>query len=113
VTMTRRHLLQASSMLLGRTAFANLEGIPHHKATAKRVIYLFQHGGPSQIDMFDHKPGLAKLRGADLPPSVRMGQRLTGMTAYQAAFPTARVRAARTERPVDERPRAASSQDRR
>jgi hypothetical protein len=50
---------------------------------------LFQHGGPSQLDLFDWKPNLAKVRGQDLPESVRQGQRLTGMTAYQATFPTA------------------------
>lgn len=87
--MTRRHLLQFSSMLLGRAAFASLEGLPHFTPKAKRVIYLFMHGGPSQLDLFDYKPNLTKVRGADLPESIRMGQRLTGMTAYQAKFPTA------------------------
>jgi hypothetical protein len=80
-------------MLLGRTALGStadsIEGLPHHKPRAKRVIYLFQHGGPSQLDLFDYKPALTKLRGTDLPASIRMGQRLTGMTAYQANFPTA------------------------
>jgi len=54
-----------------------------------RVIYLFQHGAPSQLDLFDYKPALADQRGKDLPESIRKGQRLTGMTAYQATFPTA------------------------
>ena len=53
------------------------------------MIYLFQHGAPSQLDLFDYKPALQKLRGTDLPDSVRMGQRLTGMSAYQSKFPTA------------------------
>jgi hypothetical protein len=87
--MTRRSLLALPSMLLGRTAFAALEGLPHYPPKAKRVIYLFMHGAPSQLDLFDYKPTLQKLRGQDLPESVRMGQRLTGMTAYQAKFPTA------------------------
>jgi len=53
------------------------------------VIYLFQSGAPSQMDLFDPKPGLAKLRATDLPDSIRQGQRLTGMTASQATFPVA------------------------
>src|SRR5262245_32542843 len=50
---------------------------------AKRVIYLFQSGGPSHLDLFDYKPGLQAQFGIDLPPSVRMGQRITGMTSGQ------------------------------
>src|SRR5438309_4218957 len=57
--------------------------------TAKRVIYLFQSGAPSQMDLFDYKPGLERFRGAELPDSVRKGQRLTGMTATQVSFPVA------------------------
>jgi hypothetical protein len=87
--ITRRHMLQMSSMMLGRTALAQLEGVPHFAPKAKRVIFLFMHGGPSQLDLFDYKPELAKHRGKDLPASIRMGQRLTGMTAYQETFPTA------------------------
>lgn len=85
--MTRRGFLHtaAVSSLLG----AEQGALPHHAAKAKRVIFLFQHGGPSQLDLFDWKPNLAKVRGQDLPESVRQGQRLTGMTAYQAKFPTA------------------------
>src|SRR5690242_5699069 len=65
----------------GRAAGAGgLPGLPHFAPRAKRIIYLFQSGAPSQIDLFDPKPGLAKFRGQDLPDSVRMGQRLTGMT---------------------------------
>ncbi len=53
----------------------------------KRVIFLFQSGGPSQMDLFDHKPGLADIRATDLPDSIRQGQRFTGMTATQSSFP--------------------------
>ncbi|MBK9165913.1 MAG: DUF1501 domain-containing protein [Bryobacterales bacterium] len=98
--MTRRHFfgrassgigIAALGSLLGAEARADdaLAGLPHHPPKAKRVIYLFQHGGPSQIDLFDHKPDLVRFRGQDLPESVRMGQRLTGMTAFQDNFPTA------------------------
>src|SRR5262249_33418001 len=66
-----------------------LPGLPHFKPTAKRVIYLFQSGAPSQLDLFDPKPKLADLRGSELPDSVRQGQRLTGMTATQDSFPVA------------------------
>lgn len=59
------------------------------KARAKRVIYLFQSGGPSQLDLFDYKPALARLRAQELPESVRQGQRLTAMTATQTSFPLA------------------------
>ena len=61
----------------------------HVPARAKRVIYLFQSGGPSQLDLFDPKPGLEKNRGIDLPASVRMGQRITGMTSGQKTLPVA------------------------
>jgi hypothetical protein len=62
---------------------------PQFPATAKRVIYLFQSGAPSQMELFDYKPKLAGLRATELPASVRMGQRLTGMTATQTSFPVA------------------------
>ncbi len=62
-------------------------GQPHFPPKAKRVIYLFQSGAPSQLDLFDYKPLLAKMNGQDLPESVRQGQRLTGMSAGQASFP--------------------------
>ena len=67
-------------------------GSPHFTPKAKRVIYLFQSGGPSQLDIFDYKPLLNKMNGEDLPESVRKGQRLTGMTAGQASFPLAGTR---------------------
>ncbi|MBJ6367479.1 DUF1501 domain-containing protein [Snuella sedimenti] len=59
----------------------------HFAPKAKRVIYLFQSGGPSQLELFDYKPLLNKMRGEDLPDSVRQGQRLTGMTSGQERFP--------------------------
>lgn len=58
-------------------------GLPHFAPRAKRVIYLFMHGGPSQMDLFDHKPAIKGKRGTQLPDSVRQGQRLTGMTSGQ------------------------------
>lgn len=60
-----------------------LAGLPHHKPRAKNVIFLTQSGGPSQIELFDEKSGLAKLAGQELPESVRQGQRLTTMTSGQ------------------------------
>ena len=56
---------------------------------AKRIIYLFMQGGPSQLDLFDYKPDLANRHGEELPESVRMGQRITGMTAKQSSLPVA------------------------
>ena len=64
-------------------------GIPHFVPKAKRVIYLFQSGAPSQLDLFDHKPLLNKMNGKELPASVLGNQRLTGMTAGQTTFPLA------------------------
>jgi hypothetical protein len=64
-------------------------GLPHFTPRAKRVIYLFQSGAPSQMDLFDYKPELQILRGTELPDSIRRGQRLTGMTATQESFPVA------------------------
>ena len=61
----------------------------HLPPKAKRIIYLFMSGGPSQLDLFDYKPLLNRLNGEDLPQSVRMGQRLTGMSANQATLPMA------------------------
>lgn len=83
----------ALGTLLRRNAFAEaaapwpgaLPGL-HFAPKAKRVIYLFQSGAPSHIDLFDPKPKLTQMTGVELPPSVRMGQRITGMTAGQAAL---------------------------
>jgi hypothetical protein len=66
-----------------------LPGLPHFPPKAKRVIYLFQEGGVSQLETFDYKPQLEKLRGQELPDSVRNGQRFTAMTAGQSSFPLA------------------------
>src|SRR5687767_6585095 len=98
-SITRRHFFGLSSTGIGVAALASLltrdghaatglTGLPHFTPKAKRVIYLFQHGAPSQLDLFDYKPALQKHRGAELPASIRMGQRLTGMTAQQEKFPT-------------------------
>lgn len=106
--MTRRHFFGLCSRGIGTAALASLLspqafaaatrqanaargvlGGPHFVPKAKRIIYLFMSGGPSQIDLFDYKPKMAALRGTDLPDSVRMGQRLTGMTSNQAKFPVA------------------------
>ena len=96
---TRRHFFGKSAYGLGIAALSNLlgeelpptglPGLPHFAPRAKRVVYLFQSGAPSQLDMFDHKPHLERLRGTDLPDSVRKGQRLTAMTATQSTFPIA------------------------
>lgn len=64
-----------------------MPGIPHFAPKAKRVIYLFQNGAPSQLETWDYKPTLNKMMGQDLPESIRNGQRLTGMTSGQKTFP--------------------------
>jgi hypothetical protein len=81
----------AVATMLKRDVFAQEERLkqPQFAPRAKRVIYLCQSGAPSQMDLFDHKPALEKYRGGDLPDSVRMGQRFTGMTATQERFPIA------------------------
>ena len=66
-----------------------LSGLPHAAATAKSIIYLHMNGGPSQLDTWDYKPGLAKHFGQDLPDEIRQGQRLSTMTSKQAKFPVA------------------------
>jgi hypothetical protein len=106
-TVTRRHFFQRGTLGLGTAALASLlpekllasagriqsagglPGIPHFAPKAKRAIYLFMAGGPSQMDMFDYKPKLAVWYDKDLPESVRMGQRLTTMTSVQDRFPLA------------------------
>ncbi len=106
--MSRRHLLNRFGMGLGSIALADLlrntgyaddagtdsgshqRGVLktlHHRPAAKRVIFLFQSGGPSQIDLFDHKPELIRRHGQQLPDSVRQGQRLTGMSGNQSSIP--------------------------
>src|SRR5437868_6392248 len=87
------NLLQRSARGAGNApAVSPFKGIlerPHFPARAKRIIYLFMAGGPSQHDLFDYKPLLNKMNGQDLPESVRGGQRLTGMSANQAHYPLA------------------------
>ncbi len=107
--LNRRAFLSKTSIGLGTAALSSLLGvgcfkkdssgalsidpenikIPHFAPKAKRIIYLFQSGGPSQLDLFDYKPLLDKMRGQDLPESIRKGQRLTGMTSGQTNFPLA------------------------
>jgi len=108
--ITRRYLLGQTAGCLGAAALAQLAGsaalgrdrrdrrdrsapglpeLPHFAPTARRVIYLFQSGGPSHLDLYDHKPKLADLFGSDLPDSIRQGQRLTEMTHKQKSFPVA------------------------
>ena len=98
--ISRRHALGRVGMGLGGLAFSQLAsaapspdtgvlGTPHRPAKAKRVIYLFQAGGPSQLETFDYKPLLNQRNGEDLPDSVRQGQRLTGMSGNQSKLPLA------------------------
>src|SRR5213075_212321 len=61
----------------------------HFAPKAKRVIYLVMSGGPSHIDLFDYKPKLQELNGTELPATIRMGQRITGMTSGQKSLPVA------------------------
>lgn len=104
LTFNRRRFLTRLGMGVGSVAlgsllipdlFGNKEeesiltGLPHFAPKAKRIIYLFQNGAPSQLDLFDYKPKLQEMFGQDLPASIRMGQRLTGMTADQKKFPLA------------------------
>mgnify|MGYP001582083534 FL=1 len=98
--INRRQFFGRSALGLGTASMASLlnsdllgrsvptEGL-HHKATAKRVIYLFMSGGPSHIDMWDYKPRLSEEYGKDLPSEVRDGQRITGMTSGQKTLPLA------------------------
>src|SRR5688572_24198582 len=101
---TRRQFFRHTGVGIGAAALASLlqpgakaapavqtkNGIVesfHPRPTAKRIIYLFQSGAPSQIETFDYKPRLKALHGQELPNSVRDGQRLTGMTSGQSFFP--------------------------
>ena len=102
-TLTRRHFFGRTTLGLGTAALATLipdragaatttgglADLPHFAPKAKRAIYLFMNGGPSQLDMFDYKPALDQLFDKDLPESIRKGQRLTTMTSGQARFPLA------------------------
>ena len=94
-SIQRRRFLKHS--ILGSMALSQLgvgEGVAHAETKpshfapkAKRVIYLFQSGGPSQLELWDYKPKLKELHGTELPDSIRQGQRLTGMTSGQKSFP--------------------------
>jgi len=81
----------AARATAGRAAnpYQGLPGFPNFAPRAKRIIYLFMSGGPSQMDLFDYKPKLNELNGQELPASVRMGQRLTTMSANQSSLPLA------------------------
>ena len=102
--MSRRQFLHGFGMGMGAFGLSDLLGseasaadhVPqsggslagmHHAAKAKRVIFLFQSGGPSQIDLLDYKPYLNEVHGQQLPDSVRKGQRLTGMSGNQSSLP--------------------------
>lgn len=106
VDVTRRHFFSKSAHGLGAIALVKLlgddlglaqssaaapglPGVPHFAPKAKNVIFLFQSGGPSQLDLLDHKPHLRERQASDLPDSIRGKQRLTGMTAAQTSFPVA------------------------
>lgn len=110
--LTRRRFFEGAGLKLGGLALATLagrssiaspgretagtssvhpalHGFPHFAPKAKRLIYLHMNGAPSQLDLFDHKPGLQKLFDTDLPDSIRQGQRITTMTSGQARLPVA------------------------
>ena len=104
--LTRRAFFSRTSTGLGAAALASLQSqasaasqsplrvggrpdLPHHEPKARRAIYLFMSGAPSQMDMWDHKPTMADWFDKDLPDSIRQGQRLTTMTSGQSRFPIA------------------------
>lgn len=105
LNLNRRKFLSKLSLGIGSVALGSLlipdlfsskseedmmvTGLPQFAPKAKRIIYLFQNGAPSQLDLFDYKPKLQEMFGQDLPASIRQGQRLTGMTADQKKFPLA------------------------
>jgi hypothetical protein len=90
----RRQFLRSGGIALGSLALSQLATAAAERTTAtspparaKRIIYLFMHGGPSQVDLFDYKPRLKDWHGEEIPPSVRGDQRLTGMTSNQKTKP--------------------------
>jgi len=108
LTINRRHFFSRASTGIGvaalasllqeqspaatteqRNAIGGLSDLPHFPARARRVIYLFQSGGPSQLDLFDHKPHLQEHFGEEVPTSVYPAERKTTMTSGQTSFPTA------------------------
>jgi uncharacterized protein (DUF1501 family) len=86
---SRRGALASAGQTPGRMIHPPLPGLPHHKPTAKALIYLHMNGAPSQIDLWDYKPKLKEYFNKDLPPSVRGEQRLSTMTSGQTRFPVA------------------------
>ncbi|MEM0994395.1 MAG: DUF1501 domain-containing protein [Bacteroidota bacterium] len=104
LNINRRHFLGKAALGLGSAALGSLLipdlfkgnsaesdelplGLTHFAPKAKRIIMLFQNGAPSQLESFDYKPLLNKMYNQDLPASIRQGQRITGMTAYQERLP--------------------------
>ena len=103
LNVTRRHFLTKAGLGIGSAALGTMLfkdqlfgtsdaasvplGIAQFAPKAKRIIYLFQNGAPSQLETFDYKPLLNKMHGEELPESIRKGQRLTGMTSNQESFP--------------------------
>jgi len=101
-SMNRRVFMKNSLYSLGSAALTSLlggnsieslmnnnSGLPHFSPKVKRVIYLFQSGAPSQLELFDYKPKLKEMFGQELPASIRGNQRVTGMTSHQKSFPLA------------------------
>ncbi|MCH2203052.1 MAG: DUF1501 domain-containing protein [Fuerstiella sp.] len=98
-SLNRRRLLQRSTSAISVAAMAGLmardsvaqnaaaDQLTHFAPRARRIVYLFQSGGPSHLELFDYKPGLGRRHGSELPDSIRQGQRLTGMTSGQKSFP--------------------------
>ncbi|MFV1994692.1 MAG: DUF1501 domain-containing protein, partial [Verrucomicrobiales bacterium] len=76
-----------AAALAPRSGSGGLPAFPNFAPTAKRVIYLFQSGGPSHVELFDYKPALGRLNGTEVPASVMGNQRVTGMTANQKSYP--------------------------
>ena len=103
LNVTRRHFLTKAGLGIGSAALGTMLfkdqlfgtseasniplGVAQFAPKAKRIIYLFQNGAPSQLETFDYKPLLNKMHGEELPASIRKGQRLTGMTSNQESFP--------------------------
>lgn len=103
LNVTRRHFLTKAGLGIGSAALGSMLfkdqlfgssetsaiplGVAQFAPKAKRIIYLFQNGAPSQLETFDYKPLLTKMHGEELPESIRKGQRLTGMTSNQESFP--------------------------
>ena len=99
--MNRRHFLEIGAGFAGAHAFSvraepslaesfgGILGATHHPPKAKRIIYLYMAGGPSQFETFDHKPAMKEMHGKELPASIIKGQRLTGMSGFQSSLPVA------------------------